>query len=267
MAITPKILFGYNDIKAWYRRLKKCNNKKYYFIKSYSASDDIVLCKKKKIDIIFPVSIKNCLFLSKNSKKYSKKDIKFLISPNETLQLLNDKSKFVQFMYNNNFDNYVPKKYDQINCPCIIKKKISLYGYNTYIINEESDIPKNINLNNYLIQELIPGIYEYATHILAKNGIIEMYLTNQYSHSTELYVRGHSCKGIKTEEIILDPNIYNIFSEILKKINYDGFCCFDYKIVDTNIPKIFEINARIGASVMRCSMLDQFIQKYCELSY
>jgi hypothetical protein len=41
-----------------------------------------------------------------------------------------------------------------------------------------------------------------------------------------------------------------LFAEILKKLDYKGTCCFNFKIED-GAPRIFEINPRFGGSLWR----------------
>ena len=51
----------------------------------------------------------------------------------------------------------------------------------------------------------------------------------------------------------------NDFENILSLMNYQGICCFNYKILDGK-PKIFEINPRFGGTMPY--FIDQGIHSY-----
>ena len=259
---SDKILFGAKGI--WKEFLINMN---YQFEKYKYINKFVKLCENKKIQCLFPLSIDHELFLIENSQILRKKGYKFLVPSQKNIQILDDKSEFVTFMINNNLDKYIPKKYDNIQFPCILKKNISIYGRDGYVINSIDDIPQNIDLKDYLIQEPIPGNCEYSTDILAKNGEIIEILPSRYCYHTDLFIGG--CKIVMTpafhEEVT--PTVLEAFSEIIKILNYNGFCNIDYKVIDTGYPKIFEINPRCGGSLREqpVEIFKDLINKYTKL--
>jgi predicted ATP-grasp superfamily ATP-dependent carboligase len=164
----------------------------------------------------------------------------------------------------NGFAEYIPKVYDDYVFPCIVKHNKSWYGRSTYIVNSPRDIPKEINLDEYSICEIIEGKTEYATHIFANNGEILMDLTIQHSFDKPIFVHGVTKKPMSSHEIPTNSSSLNVFKEIVKTSGYSGIMCVDYKIVN-NIPKIFEINPRVGGSLTRSNAFHSFIDKYIQV--
>ncbi|MCP4089878.1 MAG: HAD-IB family hydrolase [Gammaproteobacteria bacterium] len=229
-------------------RKKDYGNRFYVDLCKNDAVDTVNMCKSKNINILIPSTYEDALFLDKNRKLFETNNIRYLIPTYETIILFGNKSAFVDFMYENNLSEYVPQKYDKIELPCVIKKNVSYYGHGIHVVQKAEDIPKDINLNEYLIQEAITGDTEYSTDLLVKNGSILYESTLKLQYATQLYVQGYN-NGNPVRYVRLDENILNVFANIVKLVNYNGFCCISYKVDIFNVLKIFEINPRMGGSI------------------
>jgi carbamoylphosphate synthase large subunit len=249
------------------RKWKSYLNDTSYHYDAYKNIDDFMKsCKKNKIKYLLPLTIKNELFLLKYSSKIMAKGYKFLVPSKKVIEILDNKTKFVDYMIKNKLDEYIPKKYNKIKYPCILKKNVSIFGKDGYIINSASDIPENINIDDYLIQEPINGSCEYSTDILAKNGKIIKVSASRYCYDSELYIMGCKVMSPAINEKITDK-VYSAFEKIIRTLNYSGFCNIDYKVVDTGYPKIFEINPRCGGSLrdIPLNKFNKLVAKYTEL--
>lgn len=76
------------------------------------------------------------------------------------------------------------------------------------------------------------------------------------------YRFGH-CWPIKTVDrpvgkALVPEKFIAIWEAMLRQINYDGICCVNYK-VEEGLPKVLEINPRVGGSL--CEYLFAFIDK------
>jgi carbamoylphosphate synthase large subunit len=232
------------------------DNKIWYFILSIYKRDLIDL---KDINIIlFHDIVDNkipentillCLYIEKLSNIKSN-NMEFII------KTLNHKSNFVNYLKNMNFDIYIPTIYDQKTLdknsfPIIIKDNVGIAGIGTEIFkNYEEYLPKfyNKNINDRIIQKYILSDMEYSGHYLCKNGkIIHSIIFEQKTKKYEIK------RGSFTNYIISNKlKDIHIFQQILEKINYNGFCCFDYVYeIDTDNLKIFEMNPRIGGTLMK----------------
>ena len=162
--------------------------------------------------------------------------------------------------------------FEPIKYPCILKKRKSVWGIGTFIIDNESDF-KSVDLiksnicEDYLLCEPILGNTEYGTHVLAANGEILFCRSAQYIFDSDVYVFGQKkiydrSSFVSLEEIY--PEVFDNIKLIVKTFNCSGFICIDHKIVENKI-KIFEINPRIGGSLAKTpELLKELLIKYID---
>lgn len=264
LKFIEKIFIPYDEIVPYFfHKIMKLNRISYIPIKLQNIDIVINKCKRKSINIIFSFSDEHADFLNNNYSKLKNHNIKFCVPSKDILNCFRDKIKFYNYMKENEFNDYIPKTYDNIIFPCILKLNVSNYGKSTYIINNKMDIPNNIDLNKYLICEIIKGDIEYATHIFAINGNIIIDLTIEHKFDESIFVFGSKKYPKLSNKIKTNTYVLTVFKKLIKKCNYNGIMCIDYKIIN-NIPKIFEINPRVGASLIRTNNINLFIDKYIE---
>jgi hypothetical protein len=92
---------------------------------------------------------------------------------------------------------------------------------------------------------MIVGREEYATHLIARGGEIITSLNIRYMFKEELPVKGKNREICK--HVCPCPHL-DLFAEVLRAIEFDGLCCFNYKM-HGKVPMILEINPRFGASL------------------
>ena len=198
-------------------------------------------------DIVVPLSVKDIEMLNGIRTVIANNSIP--IPTLDSVSLCDDKEKFNKTLLENNFGAYLPKQVNESKYPYVLKKKKDEWGVNTHIIlNAQEEIKFSEKLSNpeYFTQQLIPGRKEYATHLLYSKGRPVNALTIEYQFEAELYVKG---KDLQTSLKAVALNQYlNIFSAILDLIEFEGLCCFNYKLVDSK-PILFEINPRFGGSL------------------
>jgi predicted ATP-grasp superfamily ATP-dependent carboligase len=162
--------------------------------------------------------------------------------------LCDDKYLLNQRLAANGFDSFVPRMGDTQTYPYILKKRIDAWGANTHIISnpeQEKTFSDKIADPDYFKQQLITGPFEYATHIIFKDGRIVCCLSVEYKFSKERPIKGKDLPAYST----LCPCPYlDLFSEVLSCIGFNGLCCVNYKVHE-NRPYIFEINPRFGLSL------------------
>lgn len=172
------------------------------------------------------------------------------------INICNNKDLFSQTIIDFGYVDFIPKIYsiENIIYPCIIKPVNGWSGINVDILryHEEYlgylDKNKNTRWKKYIIQQLIEHDRIYSGHFLCKNGLI--LLSTIYFRSID---KNTIFKGKITDytKCNLDKiNNNNIFVEILKKLQYNGFACFDFCYDSLNKLKIFELNPRIGGSLI-----------------
>ena len=199
-------------------------------------------------DLVVPLLIEDVLYL--NEVRHLIKDNPIPIPSKESVLLCDDKSLFAKKMTECGYGNYIPQINGNLPYPFFFKKKIDCGGENSFLIEnheQELAILKNIsNPDDYFRQKFISGTSEYSTHILFNHQRIVRSITLEYMFEKDGSISGKDEKfGVK-----MHPSCpyLDLFTDILNSINYEGICCFNYKIVD-NQPNIFEINPRFGGNL------------------
>lgn len=200
-----------------------------------------------KFDLIVPLTIDDILYLNTQQNKILNNAIP--IPNKESVLLCDDKDAFNTFLISNGFSDYIPTTGVKLKFPYILKKKVDVWGANSFIIdnkNKELEFEDKINnIGEYFTQELILGKTEYATHILCKKNRIVYSLNVKYTFANDMPIKGKDKPLFMT---IISSHYLDLFSTILELINFEGLCCFNYKIVNGK-PLIFEINPRFGGSL------------------
>lgn len=235
---------------------------------TYSASDIALL---KHGDVLLCITYGGYKMIHDNKDALDDRNVKYLCPSLEIYDLLNSKIQFAALM-RDHFSDYSPRIYDYLpdSYPFICKQDVGEYGYGCHIIKNTDDLSAFMQNNpnyikKYTIQEMIPGNLEYTAHLLVVDGIIKYSLVCEMKFTSDIFVKGHHTRFILKRKYTERHNYFDAFESILSKLSYSGLCCVNYKVVD-NTAKIFEINPRIGSSLMydKTSMED-FIDKYIEV--
>jgi predicted ATP-grasp superfamily ATP-dependent carboligase len=166
----------------------------------------------------------------------------------QAVNICDDKYLFCKTLEEKGFGNVIPETGPNLPYPYMLKKKVSEGGYGCYIISnaeEEKELKHVINDPDYFCQQTIEGKNEYATHVFFKDHKIVSSINIKYFFSNDTFVKGKD-KSICTK--ISKCPYLDLFSSILDAIDYEGLCCFNYKVVNGK-PLILEINPRFGASL------------------
>lgn len=250
------ILFGKSQFADW----NKCIMQLPYNIHIQEINNIDTLIKyiiTNNINTIIPCTFTQMFFIIDNMQQISKYVKNICCSENiQSIKLLDNKANFNNFMVTNSLGNYIPKVYMETNdgicnnydClvyPCILKTSIGCGGGGIKIINSCTDILK-IPYKNYFIQELIADNIEYGGHFYVCNGIIKcsVFYMEMYNNKTFIKI-GKMNKYNRVE----NKEWLNLFSMIFSKLNYSGFACANFKVVN-DIVKIFEINPRLGGTLI-----------------
>jgi len=257
MENLPNILFGFPQYKGWIPLLKKNANS---YIANFKTERELKeLISKNNIKIVVPCSFTQMKLLANVSRNKSYDIIS--CEDYSSVEICNDKTKFSNFMTSNGFDDYIPKKYYKtsfkIKFPVIFKHSVTSSGIGSEICYNMDDLNRKIKeaKKKYIIQEYIVSKSEYAGNMYVKNGVIIHSIYYRKDYDQKYYIQRGSMFNQKGTYKRIDPEPMrkhenNVFSKILRKLNFTGFLCFDFKIVDDTV-KIFEINPRLGGTLLR----------------
>ncbi len=198
--------------------------------------------------IIFPLAEKESIYLNDHYSYLN--HVKAIVPSNAAINICKDKKIFTEFLLKNGLETYAIKTPDKLCYPYVIKKRIDADGENTVIVDDketESRYKNELVSDEFFTQEYIEGSDEYAMHIIMHKKEVIYYKTMKYTFEQNKFVKGSRYKQY-SQTIVDHSHFIDQFQNILNTINYEGICCIDYKVINEYI-KIFEINARMGASL------------------
>lgn len=241
------------------------NTTKHIMITNYDHSWDVHLdpeTQRLAANLIIP--------LSKGCPRHVGQSDRYDISNNF---ILDNKAAFHHFMLDNGFSTYLPKCYlvdyaghrlkwdmpDQIST-AIFKPADGRNGQGIKVI----DINTRSDLSSYsecVITEYIFGNTEYIGTFFCLNGKImcSKYVSGDFN--AEPYIKTTSIRGCRDADF-LKEQCDRCFGLIIEKLNYCGLICANFKIHSSLGLKIFEMNPRMGSTMIAHNELfNEFIRQ------
>ena len=131
----------------------------------------INICKKYEINLIIPTRDEELSLFSKNIDKFTDNDIKIMVSPEESINICQNKDSFIEFCESHGFD--VPKTYKNVDdyskleYPVFIKPKIGKGGLDTFKVDSFEELDSVLKIfDDVIIQEFIDW-NEYTVDLFA----------------------------------------------------------------------------------------------------
>jgi hypothetical protein len=97
----------------------------------------------------------------------------------------------------------------------------------------------------YFCQEIIPGPFEFATHILFLGNKIVKSLNIMYAFDSKFPIKG---QDVNVYRVVHRCPYLKLFGRILQTIGFEGLCCVNYKVADGR-PYLLEINPCLGENL------------------
>ena len=142
------------------------------------------LLSEKKIDVIFPTHDTVAEFFAENADKIN---AKIICADKETAEICRDKGKTFDLFKGYDF---CPEMYDDLNkLPVFIKPKKGQGAVGAKLIKDETDIPNNIDLKDFVICEYLSG-EEYTVDCLTdKNGKLQAVMPRSYCRNNQSEIK------------------------------------------------------------------------------
>lgn len=231
-----------------------------------------------KINTILPITTRELLPLAQNKKLFEDKGIEVIISPEESIELANNKGSLMEHLNKNNvptakfqvchtIEEFEGAAYQlgypekaitfkpttsngsrgfRIIDPTINEHHLLFYEKpsNTYITYSKAiEILSRKSFPELVVMEYLPGD-EYSVDCLIKEGRIQYIIPRK---------RTQMRAGISVEgEITNNLEIIDYCKRILKLIPLHGPIGIQVKLDQLNTPKILEINPRIQGTSVAC---------------
>jgi carbamoylphosphate synthase large subunit len=216
-------------------------------IKNMSLDNDCIV-KIGNLDNL--QSIKNNILLLPTTPEQA-----MYLYPDAMIEICSNKRKFQEFMESDeNLIKWIPKRVDTTNFPFIMKATCLYGGVHVYLVKNSMEYKKNLRIFNkqkidFIIQENIKHRVYFVGHFFVYKGTIHyeiFYRTTK--KDTDYPIKHGPIKNFVKEN---NNDFRSIFVTIFEKLNYTGFACIDFCTnLETNDCKIFEINPRLGGSIV-----------------
>jgi len=227
------------------------------------ADTVIAYCKRHNLTAIAPTTYPQMKQVSANYGKFARAGIKVVACADyQLVETFDDKTLFAQFMLDQNLEDLIPEvfiasgrngrsDYAPIDYPCILKLGVTFGGVGS-TVHLDPQHPPALNRvepgQSFLVQRFIPGAVEYGGHFYVESGDIKraIYYSNRRDASI-LVQRGRMVtRGYDKADTIPE---HGHFEDLFARLDYTGFACADFKVVD-GVPKIFEVNPRLGGTLI-----------------
>jgi ATP-grasp domain len=208
----------------------------------------ITLENAAKYDLVIPLS-----FADQNEIRGWPSGMSNRIMPipsEECVRLCDNKYELNLALDDAGFGRYIPKMANGLPLPLpyILKKRVGEWGIDcTMILNRQDEraVLEKLNDPEYFCQEIIPGPFEFATHILFVGDKIMKSLNIMYAFDSEFPIKG---QHVNVYRVIHRCSYLKLFRAILRTIGFQGLCCVNYKVANGQ-PYLLEINPRFGGSL------------------
>lgn len=197
-------------------------------------------CNKFNIRLIIPTSDRELKLFSENKHKFDECNCKVMVCNKNTLELCQNKKKFVDFCLNEGFN--VPTTYSTIDeikkFPIFIKPIIGSAGEDIKKINNVKELA-NVDFKKFIVQEFIDW-KEYTIDYLAD---FDGKYKNCVPRERIKVVNGESCVSQIYDNNIIKENC-KLLGNKLKLIGHNTIQCF----FNGKEIKFIEINPRFGGA-------------------
>lgn len=191
----------------------------------------------KEIDVIFPTHDTVAEFFANNIDKIN---TKVICADKLTSEICRDKKKTFDLFKEHSF---CPEIYEDFSkLPVFIKPRKGQGAVGAKVIKTKNDIPKDINVDEYVICEYLPD-EEYTVDCLTdKNGELKAILPR----SRKRLMAGVCVAG---QNEPLTDEIKKIAQIINQKLNFKGLWYFQIKQADNGSFKLLEISTRCAGTM------------------
>jgi biotin carboxylase len=177
---------------------------------------------------------------------------------------LGNKALFAAYLLTNSFAAYLPILYgseEAVQYPCVVKSLEFDGGSGIELVCDRSTLNqiiqnKEAHAEPFIVQAFISGEQEFVTHAILREGQILWHQTFCYYLGQEPVIRTATMTNtLETNRVLTPLSFLRVFTQIAQDINLSGPINIDYKMVE-NHPYLFELNPRLGGSLMRTENTD-----------
>jgi hypothetical protein len=180
-----------------------------------------------------------------------------LIPDRRSVRILADKNAFQRYIADNGLAGYAPATYaspDTAAFPCVVKRLDLSASVGVEIARSRDHLDEILRSGlfagqRYILQGLVPGVIEYATFCVCDRGRVLWDCTFASTMSGPAVIKNED-NGKNRRIVATAPEVLRQFETVLAPLDYRGPCVIDYKLTDDGRVQIFEINPRLGGTLL-----------------
>ncbi len=180
------------------------------------------------------------------------------LSPNDaSIHAFGDKRRFAAYMQANGFGDYCPATYlDPADAvfPCVLKRVNKSGSWGIVVVHSRAELETQLQtalFRNWphTLQALVADRTEHATYCVCKGGAVLWHCTflTEVDRPDVIKAEGNV---VRRWTIATPEPIVRQIERVLAPLAYTGPCNVDYKLGSDGKIRIFEINPRLGGSLM-----------------
>lgn len=173
-----------------------------------------------------------------------------------SIATLANKGSFAAYTVKLGLSKLCPETYksrEHVVFPFVLKRVDLAGGIGIELVNSQEHLDsllKTAIFRGYkvLLQAFVPGATEYVTHCVCKDGVILWSCSFAWDLGPVARI-GIPVFG-DTTSVTASSRTLSDIARVLAPLRYSGPCCVNYKLLPNGEIAIFEINPRLGGSLM-----------------
>jgi carbamoylphosphate synthase large subunit len=170
---------------------------------------------------------------------------------------LEDKAKFATYMAANGFGDYCPRTYanrQEAVFPCMLKRTDLSASLGVLIAQSAKHLDELLQTHTfqghpYLLQALVQGSVEYATYCVCKDGRVLWSCSFAADAGSPVAIKRED-NAVQRQAVATPDAVLRQIEAVLLPLAFSGPCNVDYKLLADGRMQIFEINPRLGGTLM-----------------
>jgi predicted ATP-grasp superfamily ATP-dependent carboligase len=176
--------------------------------------------------------------------------INALMPKKEIVDTFRNKKLFANYANKYGLSKYLPTTYTspKISDELVIVKPCHGGASSGVYLSPLKNLTANV-FNTYVVQQYINTKTEFAGYFVAKNGVIvRPCFAYSRTYPSVPYIKAQNDKTVATK-INISPNYVDDIEKFVKPSGYTGTFCVDFKLDQSGVLKVLEINPRLGGSL------------------
>ncbi len=187
------------------------------------------------------------------------------LEPTErAVAILEDKARFAAYMADSGFAEYCPRTYRDrrdATFPCMLKRTDLSASLGVAIVQSSDHLDDLLRTRTfaghpYVLQAAVPGNVEYATYCVCQDGRVLWSCSFATDIGGPVAIKRED-NALRRQATATPDAVLRQIETVLQPLAFSGPCNVDYKLAADGRMQIFEINPRLGGTLMLPAQSEQ----------